>query len=279
MVIIGSGAYIGMIIMIASGILLPVGVSIWWLVTRKEKISTILIGAATWFVFAIILETIPKAILLNPATSLGQTVMGSVLLYTVIGALLAGIFEETGRYVVFRTLLKNRRNRETGISHGIGHGGFEALYILVLTGVQYLIYASMINAGTFQSLVDQTAALGVDVSSLDALPAQIAAITPGTGLLSLFERVFAMLLHVSLSMLVFYGVRKSKLWVFFLAIAAHALFDVPAALYQIGAMHLYVTEALLAIYSIAAFVLVYRFCYQGLKEEREEAPAEAVVEE
>ena len=89
---IGTSSYVGIGIMIAGGIIIPLAVCIWWLLTKKEKVTTVLIGAATWFVFAIILESIPKVIFFNPSTSLGKTVLGNIVLYTVIGTLLAGIF-------------------------------------------------------------------------------------------------------------------------------------------------------------------------------------------
>ena len=131
---IGSASYAGIGIMIAGGFILPVVICIWWLLKKKEKFTTVLIGAATWFVFAVLLEAIPKYLLFNPATSLGKSIVGNAALYTVIGALMAGIFEETGRIVAFKTLLRKRTNKETGISHGIGHGGFEAIFLLNISG-------------------------------------------------------------------------------------------------------------------------------------------------
>lgn len=267
---IGTSSFVGIGIMIAGGILLPVAVCIWWLLTQKEKITTVLIGAATWFVFAVILEGIPKFLFFNPATSFGKTVMGNIVLFTVIGALLAGIFEETGRLVAFKTVLRKRTNKETGISHGIGHGGFEAMFIMAVTGIQDIAYASMINAGTFQTVIDQAAATGADVSSLEALPAQIMAITPMSAALGIVERVFAMLLHVGLSILVFYAVRRSKTGYYLLAILLHALFDVPAALYQMGVLNLYVVEAIIAIYASVFFVIVYGVLYRRDNERQVE---------
>ena len=259
---IGTSSYVGIGIMIAGGIILPLAVCIWWLLTKKEKVTTVLIGAATWFVFAIILESIPKVIIFNPSTSLGKTVLGNIVLYTVIGTLLAGIFEETGRLVAFKTLLRKRTNKETGISHGIGHGGFEAMFLMTVTGIQFIVYAAMINSGTFQAVIDQTAAMGADVSSLEALPAQIMAINPMTGVLNIVERIFAMLLHVGLSILVFNATRRSKIGYYLLAVLLHALFDVPAVLYQQGILNLYVVEAMLAVYATVFFVTVYWFLYR-----------------
>ena len=259
---IGSASYAGIGIMIAGGFILPVVICIWWLLKKKEKFTTVLIGAATWFVFAVLLEAIPKYLLFNPSTSLGKTIVGNAALYTVIGALMAGIFEETGRIVAFKTLLRKRTNKETGISHGIGHGGFEAIFLLAVTGIQYITYASMINSGAFQTVVDIASAAGADVSSLETLPSQIMAITPMNGVLSVVERAFAILLHIGLSILVFNAVRRSKIGYYFLAVLLHALFDVPAALYQRGVLNLYIVEVMLAIYSVLFFVIVYRTLYK-----------------
>ena len=266
---IGTSSFIGIGIMMTGGIIIPLVVCIWWLVTKKEKVTTVLIGAATWFVFAIILESLPKLLLFNPATSIGKTVSANVLLYTILGALLAGIFEETGRLIVFKTVLKNRTNKETGISHGLGHGGFEAVFLMGIAGVQYIVYAVMINTGTFDTIIDQASATGADVSALEALPAQLMAITPVTGLLTMGERVFAMLLHVGLSIMVFHAVRDRRISLYWEAMLLHMFFDVPAALYQQGVLSLYVVEAMIAVYSIAFFVIIYRGMYKGERLEGE----------
>ena len=258
---IGSASYAGIGIMIAGGFILPVVICIWWLLKKKEKFTTVLIGAATWFVFAILLEAIPKYLLFNPSTSLGKTIVGNAALYTVIGALMAGIFEETGRFVAFKTVLRNRTNKETGISHGIGHGGFEAMFLMAVTGIQYITYASMINSGAFQTVVDIASAAGADVSSLEAIPASIMAITPMSGVLSVVERAFGILLHIGLSIMVFNAVRRSKIGYYLLAILLHALYDVPAALYQTGVLNIYIVEIMIAVYSVLFFVILIRTLY------------------
>ena len=270
---IGTSSFIGFAVMIAGGFILPLAAAVWWIITKKEKVTTVLVGAATWFVFALLLETVPKLLFFTPATSVGKAVLASPVLYTVFGALMAGVFEETGRFVAFKTVLKNRVNRETSISHGIGHGGFEAMFLAGYTGVQYMIYAIMINAGQFQPLIDAAAAQGADVSSLEALPESLMAVTPLTGCLSILERIFAMLLHVGLSILVFYAVKKSKIRLYILAVVLHALFDVPAALYQVGCLNLYAVEAILAVYSVIFFALAYLTLYRKDKPEEAASPA------
>lgn len=265
---IGPVTYVSILIMMAGGILLPLALIIWWLVTRKEMFTTVLAGAATWFVFAIILESIPKIILFNPATALGKTVTGNVVLFTALAALLAGVFEEGGRFFVFKTFLKKRTQRETAISHGIGHGGFEAMFVMGVAGVQNLAYAFMIQTGAFEGMAKQLIESGADEAVVAALQTQLVEMTPRYSLLAVGERVFAILLHIALSIVVFYAVRNRKTWMVFLAMLLHALFDVPAALYQQGILNMYVTEAILAVYALLFFVAVYRGLYLKLSLNR-----------
>ena len=46
------------------------------------------------------------------------------------GGLMAGVFEETGRYVSFKWFLKKETRIQDGLSYGIGHGGIEAMLIV-----------------------------------------------------------------------------------------------------------------------------------------------------
>lgn len=264
---IPSSVFVALALMIIGGIVVFLIPAFWWIKTRREKLATVLVGAATWFLFAIVLESIPKTIFLNPASSLGQTIMNSAVLFTVIGAALAGIFEETGRFVAYKTILKNRTNKETGISHGIGHGGFEAFFILGLSGIQYIAYALMINSGKFQELIDMSLEQGMPESMLaqvTSIPDMLMGINPGYVVLPLLERVFAITLHVALSVLVFYAVRDRKIWMYGLAIILHTLFDVPAALYQFGVItNILVVEIIIAVYAIALFVIIYNVLYKN----------------
>ncbi len=259
---VSIGTFVNFGVLTALGVIGPLVVAIWWVKTRKEKISTVLLGAATWIIFALVLESIPKFFLLTPMLPIGKTILSNVALFTAVGALLAGIFEETGRLIVFKFLLKKRKNREASISHGIGHGGFEALYILVSTGAQYLMFAVMINNGTFKNLIAQISAAGLDTAAYEAIPQQIASWTFATSLLMVAERAFAMLIHVGLSILVFYAVKKARMSLFFLAVLLHALMDVPAALYQAGVLNVYIAETMVAVYSVIFFVIVLRTLYQ-----------------
>jgi len=259
---VGTTAYIAFGLMIAAGLILPTVLCIWWLKTRHEKFTSVLTGAMTFLIFALVLESIVHSIVFMVFPGIRDNVVA----YMLYGALMAGIFEETGRFLAYKLVLKKRTNRETAISYGIGHGGFEAVYILAATGINNFVYAGIINAGQFPALLDQLKAAGQDTSPIESLPEQLAAFGIADIGLPILERVFAVMFHIALSILVFYAVKNGKIWMYFLAVILHALLDAPAALYQQGVIGIAATEVCLALFSIVTFVIIYVFLYKRDKE-------------
>ena len=263
---IPTSTYVLCGIMAFVGFLGPIILAVWWLRKhREEKFTTILIGTGVWFLFAMVLETIPKVFLLTPTTSVGAAISSNPWLMVVVAALLAGIFEETGRFLAYKTVLKKKQCRETAITYGIGHGGFEAMYILMVVAAQNIIFSILINTGRFQSIIDQATEQGAALDSIKTIPEQLASLSILDVSVSIGERVFAVLLHIALSIIVFYGVKKTKAWPYILSIFLHALIDVQAGLYQTGVINIYITEVLIAVYAIIIFVIAYKTFYKKLR--------------
>lgn len=261
--------------MVAVGILGPVILALLWKMKTGEPLSTVLTGALIFFVFAIVLETLPKLVLFQTNNPVGAYVMARPFLYMTLAALLAGIFEETGRFVAFKFLLKKRTDRRTAISCGIGHGGFEAMYLLALSGIQAISYILIINAGQFDTLLAQAAAAAPEqAEALKAIPQSLASTTFANLSLSIWERTSAVLIHLSCSVLVFCAVRQEgKGWMFPLAILLHASVDMAAALYQGGLItNVYVLELCLFIWAAAFFVICMRCVYRRLPSSGGEIP-------
>ena len=254
-------------ILIAFGIIFPLIVAIVWVIKKKERFTTVLIGALTWLIFAIVLESIPKSFILSPTNPLGAFLANNIFLLSVVAALLAGLFEEIGRYIIFKTFLEKRTNKETAISQGIGHGGFEAMFLLLNAGIQLMVFAIMIEKGTFNQMIDTIVAAGGDPSNLTVIPEQLQTMSLSNNLAACFERCMAMLLHVGLSIIVFTSVRKKKIGLLILAILLHALIDIPAALYQFGVLNLFITEIIISVYAIIVFCFAYKRYYQDLQNE------------
>ncbi|MBP5652069.1 MAG: YhfC family intramembrane metalloprotease [Lachnospiraceae bacterium] len=269
---VGS-AQIGLLVL---GALLMIGVplvlAIVWTIKKKERITTVLVGAATFLIFAVILEKpIQNALVFPMVMGLSEHAVSRFLsakpfLTALVLGLFPGVFEETGRLIAFKTVLRNRKNRETSISHGIGHGGFEVIFILGVTYVTYIAYALMITAGTYGTLVEQMAAQNpAQAEAGAAVAAQLAAFSAADLGLDIVERIFAVMFHTGASMLVFYAVKdRKRFWLYPMAILIHTLIDFPAGLSFVGLWNppAWLAETVVAAGGMAVFFGAYFLLYK-----------------
>ena len=263
-IILGIGAAIAVIV--------PIIVAIIWTIRKHEKFTTVLVGAVTFVLFALILEKAIQNALVFPTTmglpdhAASQFINARPILWAIVLGLFPGVFEETGRYVAFTTVLRNRRNRETSISYGIGHGGVEVILVLGINYIVYIVYGFMINNGTFQSIIDQVAAQApFQLDSMRALADQLAVISFADIGVGLFERVFAFLFHVGASILVFYAAKdKGKLWLYPLAILLHTALDSFAGLNMAKVIELSAPalETLVVAFGLLTFLGAYFLLYK-----------------
>ena len=166
-----------------------------------------LTGALCFPLFAMGLERILHLLVLG--SPLGAAVTGNPWLYALYGGLAAGIFEETGRLAAFRFVLRKRREPVTALSYGLGHGGIEAFLLVGLTMIANLSLGLAYEGG---SLPPETAELAEAVIGTPTVLFVWAGV----------ERLSAMILHVSNSVLVFAAVRAGRRWLFPAAILTHA---------------------------------------------------------
>ena len=209
------------------GFAVPVLLALW--LVRKFNIhwQTILIGAGTFIVFALVLESILHQVVLKGPY--GTQLMSNVWYYALYGGLAAGLFEETGRFLSMKILLRREPSSALpGLGYGAGHGGIEMLIIFGVSMISNLLMSVMINNGQADVLTAK-----VPEESLAQVQAQFAALQglgAGTIAIGLWERISALVLQLGLSMLVWTAVRRGGkwLWLFPAAILLHALVDAAA---------------------------------------------------
>ena len=57
-------------------------------------------------------------------SAIGETIRNNIVLYAVYGGLMAAAFEECGRWIAYRTVLKSRMDKDANaLMYGVGHGG------------------------------------------------------------------------------------------------------------------------------------------------------------
>ena len=263
------------------GIALPLIAAIIWCRKKHEPFTTVLIGAATFLLFAIIIEKPLQSCVISLDSPVSQFVNARPVLWGIIVGLFPGVFEETGRFVAYKTLLRKRTQRETGLSHGIGHGGFEAMFILGITYIEYFVFAIMINSGSFYELMIEPIkdTLTPDVAEqITAIVEQITTFSAGTIGLALIDRFLAVLFHIGASIMVFYAVKdKKKWWLYPLAIIIHTVIDGLLGLQLAGVFELSntVNEIIFGAEAIAVFLGAFFLLYK--KDKPKEIKSETVT--
>ena len=268
---VGAGTFAGIIFSLCISIALPVVLLIVVHKKTKARMAMAVIGAATFFLFAMVLEQILHAVVLGVG---GERITGNIWIYGLYGGLAAGLFEEVGRFVAMRFAMKKQLNLPNALMYGVGHGGIEAILIVGLASVSNLVTSIMINAGTLE------ASLGaLDQATKEATLTQLSALwtTPSYQFfLSGIERIVAVTLHIALSVLVFQAVKLGKKRYWFLAFAIHAGVDfvtVVAANY----LNLVLVEVMLAVVVAGVVALTISLCSKNWDVVGFEVEAEAPV--
>ncbi|MDR0531676.1 MAG: YhfC family intramembrane metalloprotease [Oscillospiraceae bacterium] len=227
--------------------LIAFGLPVVLLIAARKKYNApmvpALVGALVFVLFVLVLEQLLHSVVFNV---FGLSAKASPALYVVYAVFAAGIFEETGRFIAFKAMRKKLNGMETGLAFGIGHGGAEAILLVGLTMIGNIVLSLAVNSGG-SSVLGHSEQIAAALSGLaDAAPVMF--------LLSGFERVFAIAIQISLSLIVWQSAnRPRRIWLFPAAIALHALADIPAALAQVGAIgNMWLTEVLTA--ALAALV-------------------------
>lgn len=206
------------------GIAAPVALA-WWLVKKRHaRLGTILVGAGVFFVFALLLEPILHQVVLKGP--FGDIISGNTWYYALYGGLAAGIFEETGRFLGMKFLLKKEPTGALpAVAYGVGHGGMEMLMIFGITMISNIVVSLMINAGQVDTILSAVPAETRE--QVEAQFAQLQDLHAGQLLLGLWERISALILQLGLSIIVWTAVRKGGKWLWFFpaAILLHALVD------------------------------------------------------
>ncbi|MDR1879402.1 MAG: YhfC family intramembrane metalloprotease [Tannerellaceae bacterium] len=221
--------------------------------------TPMLVGMAAFVVFAFILESLVHQLVLQKSPTGEIALKSQPLLYVLYGIFMAGIFEETARFLSFHLLKKKYSGIGTGISYGIGHGGVEAVLFAGLSMIGNLVFSMVINSGATAMLPE-----AVQGAALEKITTALTDTASYMFLLSGFERIFAITIQISLSVIVFYSVfDKGKRWLFPLAILLHAITDCPAAMMQVGVIkNVFIVEGFALI---SALLLVYLAFYTHKK--------------
>ena len=219
--------------------------------TQKFKLawSLVLAGALTFIaaqVFHIPFLQALTTLFNDSGFSASSETLRTIITAVVLG-LAAGVFEETARFILFKFRLKDVKTWNEGVLVGVGHGGVEAMLLGILGALTLINMVIMRNGdlSNFNIPADQIDLARQQIESFWATPAYMA-------ILGLVERIFAICLHLSLSVMVLYSVvYKKPIW-FWAALLWHAFVDALAVylLPIVGALAVEGVVGALAIISL-----------------------------
>ena len=203
---------------------------------RKQGVwSAWLLGAAGFFVAQLLIRT-P---ILNALAALNGFAAFSrehPWLMGVLLAVTAALFELASRLGAALAMRK-RLTLRRAVAAGMGHGGIEAILLIGMTYLNNLVYIVLIRTGGFDALLSQTAAAGVDTSSLLAIRESLVGLSPWLFLLAGYERLLTMLCHTAMSVMVCYGVYRKRAIPWLLGcFGMHTLLDCTAGLGNLMSM-------------------------------------------
>ena len=190
----------------------------------------------------------PLTLALQGLTSDPVLILSVLALYL---GLLAGLFEETGRYLVFRYYFTRkgiRHSRENALMFGTGWGGVESMIVGILLSFSLISYIyAAIALSSPETITDTT------VAQQMALLLQI---TPADVLFGLAERIMTLTLQIAFTMMVMYSVMRGTLLFLGLAIAWHAAVDA-SAVYASQTIGIPATEGLIFLFFLAGVAFIF----------------------
>ena len=266
-IVIGKSSIPSLIITVILMIAIPAGCFLHWHGKHKQqtKISYLIAGAIGFILSARVLELGVHYVCVLADNPVSRFINGNTWSFVLYGITMAGVFEECGRHIILKYILKKNRTRENAVLYGIGHGGIEILAVLLPTMILYLVIAILFSQGNVEEAMNQLKI--TEETAAAALPSVQAAAAFDYGMMTanVIERLFAMSLHIGLTVIVYYGVISEKKGFLPLAILLHMLMDTFPALYQRGVVPLWTVEVWGAFWAAATGLIAARL-YRKMKE-------------
>lgn len=218
---------------------------------KKEhfSIKTVVIGSLGFFLFVMLLENLLHSLVIST-----KIIKVNTITFAIYGALAAGVFEEVGRFVMFKSFLKKNRQWKDGLGYGLGHAGIETLLIGALSYLNALMMSLAINSGTINNLLKNQ-----NPSEIETIKSSLVNMTLFATSMGVFERVFAFTIQIALTFIVLYAIRERRNIYLLVAILLHALVDSAPALYQMKFItNLYAIEGIVLTFAILGFIFIMK---------------------
>ncbi len=204
-------------------LVVPIGVG-WFIARRLQMRWTLFAVGMGGFILSQVFH-IPFNWLVLQRWALLRTdvsVTGNLIILSIFLGLSAGVFEEVTRWAIYRFGIKDARTWGKGLMYGAGWGGVEAMLLGAIGLLNFTILRGM-HQGYFQGMIPagQEELVARQIEAMFGLPWYMT-------LLGALERVFAICLHLALSVMVLQCFVRRNRWWLAAAILWHATVNATA---------------------------------------------------
>jgi len=233
-------------------IIVPLALGYWFVKQFDLSWRVFALGA----LFFIVVQVVHAPLVLVTQTPLYLALLPSgttaaLAALAIYRGLMAGLFEEVGRYLVYRYLFGRQKiplTRENGLLFGTGWGGVESMIVALVVLSGMVSYLLLTGDGGGIPLPDDPL-VRAEIEALRAL-------TPLDLLPGLAERMMTITLHIAWSLMVLAAVVYGKKTLLVLAILWHAAVDA-AAVYLAQTQGILVTEAVVFVFAVIGLVYIF----------------------
>lgn len=202
-------------------LLLPLFISIYLIIRSKSYFKPILVGVLTFLIFQVFTRIYILQVILPTQVWYILFTYDYPILYAFLLSLTAGLFEEIGRYIMMKYILR-KMDIKKALAFGLGHGGIEAI---LFVGIALVLTNPML----------------IDSQQL---------------LMSGLERFSAIIFHVGFSVLVYQMIFKSKKINLLYAISLHTLVNFVSVVLMMNGVNMWIIEGVLFFFAIIMIIFI-----------------------
>lgn len=202
-------------------LLLPLFISIYLIIRSKSYFKPILVGVLTFLIFQVFTRIYILQVILPTQVWYILFTYEYPIVYAFLLSLTAGLFEEIGRYIMMKYILR-KMDIKKALAFGLGHGGIEAI---LFVGIALVLTNPML----------------IDSQQL---------------LMSGLERFSAIIFHLGFSVLVYQMIFKSKKFNLLYAISLHTLVNFVSVVLMMNGVNMWIIEGVLFFFAIIMIIFI-----------------------
>lgn len=202
-------------------LLLPLFISIYLIIRSKSFFKPILVGVLTFLIFQVFTRIYILQVILPTQVWYILFTYEYPIVYAFLLSLTAGLFEEIGRYIMMKYILR-KMDIKKALAFGLGHGGIEAI---LFVGIALVLTNPML----------------IDSQQL---------------LMSGLERFSAIIFHLGFSVLVYQMIFKSKKFNLLYAISLHTLVNFVSVVLMMNGVNMWIIEGVLFFFAIIMIIFI-----------------------